>query len=119
VTAAPPNRLSRGTALFRVGAMYLAVQCLSYCFLQTSCSSYALVDLWIHGALGPLAAVEAVPRFRYHSLLSNAAFVALCCAVLAAPFIYVVWPRRIALIASLVGLVVWWLFGLGFTVHHL
>jgi hypothetical protein len=121
VTASPPNRpsVSRRTALWRVAAMYLAVQGLSYVILQTSCSSYALVDLWVHGALGPLAAVEAVPRFRYHSFLSNAAFLALSGAILGVPFVYVVWPRRVAMVMSLFGLVVWWLFGLGFTIHHM
>jgi hypothetical protein len=99
--------------------MYLAVQGLSYLILQRSCSPYTLADLWVHGALGPLAAVEAVPRFRYHSPVSNAAFVALCFAILALPFVYVMWPRRVTMVVSLLGLVLWWLFGLGFTVHHM
>jgi hypothetical protein len=113
----PP--FSRRTALWRLAAMYLTVQAVSYLVLQTSCSPYALTDLWVHGALGPLAAVEAIPRFRYHSLLSNAAFVALWCAILALPFVSVVWPRRVTMVVSLLGLIVWWLYGLGFTVHHI
>jgi hypothetical protein len=121
VTQAKADRTppSRTAALLRLAGLYVAVQVVSYFVLQTSCSPYVLGDLWIHGALGPLAAVEAVPRFRYHSLLSNCGFVLLCVAVLTAPFAHVIWPRRGTMIVSLIGLVVWWLFGLGFTINHM
>jgi hypothetical protein len=75
--------------------------------------------MWLHGALGPLAAVEAVPRFQYHSLPGNIAFVAGCLTLLAAPFAYVIRPRRATLFLSLIGLVAWCLFGLGFTINHM
>jgi hypothetical protein len=99
--------------------MYLALQCISLIILQSACSSPAVGSLWLHGALGPLAAVEAIPRFRYHSLLSNLGFVLACIGILVAPFAYVMWPRRLLLAVSVLGLVVWWLFGLGFTIHHM
>lgn len=75
--------------------------------------------MWLHGSLGPLAAVEAVPRFQYHSLLGNIAFLAGCLTLLAAPFAYVIKPSRATLALSLIGLVAWWLFGLGFTINHM
>lgn len=111
--------VSRASALWRVAALYLTVQLVSYLFLQASCSSYVLGELWIYGALGPLAAFEAVPRFRYHSPLGNIGFVVFSVAVLVAPFAYVIRPRAITLILSAVGLVVWCLFGLGFTIDHM
>ena len=110
---------SRRTALWRVGGAYLLMQVLSYVVLQTSCSPYVVGDMWVHGALGPVAAVEAIPRFQYHSVLGNAGFVAGCLAVAGAPFVHVVWPRPATLAASVVGLVVWWLYGLGLTIHHM
>ena len=99
--------------------MYVAIQVLGLVLLQTSCSPYDLNDLWLHGALGPLAAVEAIPRFRYHSLLSNLGFILLCIAVLLLPLAHVVWPRRLTLFLSLLGLTIWWIFGLGFTINHI
>jgi hypothetical protein len=114
-----PRPVKPSTALKRVAAMYIGIQALSYLVLQACCSPYASGDLWIHGALGPLAAVEAVPRFRYHSLAGNIGFVMVCVAVLVAPFAYVLRPRRLTLLASAVGLVVWCLFGMGFTVRHI
>lgn len=99
--------------------MYLAVQALGYIVLRTSFSPYGLNDLWLHGALGPLAAYEVIPRLRYHSLLGNLGFALLCVAVLLMPFVQVVWPRRLTLIVSLIGLIIWWLFGLGFTINHI
>lgn len=99
--------------------MYVAVQLLSYILLHAACSPYGIGSLWVHGALGPLAAVEAVPIFQYHSLPGNIAFVAGCLMLLAAPLAYVIRPRRLTLILSLVGLILWWLFGLGFTIRHM
>ena len=110
---------SRRAALWQVVLIYLAIQCASFIILQSSCSSRAVGNLWLYGALGPLAAVEAIPRFRYHSLLSNVGFVLVCVGILGAPFAYVMWPHRLLLAISVLGLVVWWLFGLGFTLHHL
>ena len=110
---------SRRAALWRVALIYLAIQCASFIILQSSCSSRAVGSLWLHGALGPLAAVEAIPRFRYHSLLSNVGFVLACLGILVSPLAYVMWPHRFLLAVSVLGLVVWWLFGLGFTIHHM
>lgn len=111
--------MSRTAALLRVAAIYLVVQIASYLFLLESCSRYSLADMWIHGALGPLAAVEAVPRFKYHSLLSNGAFVLGCVAMLVAPFAYVIRPRLVTLIVSAIALIVWCVFGLGLTIDHM
>lgn len=99
--------------------MYVVVQLLSYVLLQAACSPYGIGRMWLHGALGPLAAVEAVPRFQYHSLQGNIAFVAGCLTLLVAPFAYVIRPRRATLVLSLIALVAWWLFGLGFTINHM
>jgi hypothetical protein len=99
--------------------LYLVVQAVSYLVLRTCCSPYVHNDLWVHGALGPLAAVEAIPRFRYHSLLGNLGFVLVCLAVLVAPFAYVVKPRRMTFVASALALVVWCLFGMGFSIRHM
>lgn len=109
----------RAAALRSVIIMYVVVQLLSYVLLQVACSPYNIGGLWLHGALGPLAAVEAVPRFQYHSLPGNIAFVAGCLMLFAAPFAYVMRPRRVTLALSLVGLILWWLFGLGFTIRHM
>lgn len=106
-------------ALGRVALLYLTVQGISYLLLQQSCSPYVLSEVWLYGALGPLAAVEAIPRFQYHSALSNAGFVILCLTVLALPLAYVVWPRRLTLLVSTVGLAIWYLYGLGFSIHHM
>ena len=110
---------SRRAALWRVALIYLTVQCASFIILQSSCSPHATGSLWLHGALGPLAAIEAIPRFRYHSLLSNVVFVLACVGILVAPFAYVMWPNRLLLAVSVLGFVIWWLFGLGFTIHHM
>ena len=118
-SSAPPGSTQRSTALWRVAALYLAVQAVSYAVLRLCCSPYVNHDLWLHGALGPLSAVEAVPRFRYHSLPGNVGFVLVSLAILVAPFAYVLRPRRITLVASAVALVVWCLFGMGFAVRHM
>ena len=114
-----PKPVQRSAALWRVAAMYLVLQVVSYLVLRMCCSPYVHGDLWLHGALGPLAAVEAIPRFRYHSLPGNLGFVMVCLAVLAAPFAYVLNPRRWTLVASAVGLLVWCLFGMGFSIRHM
>ena len=75
--------------------------------------------MWIFEALGPLAAVTAIPRFQYHSLVSNALFVAFCGAVLAAPFAYAIRLRLWTLVVTVIALVVWCLFGMGFTIDHM
>jgi hypothetical protein len=106
-------------ALARVCGLYLVVQILSYVCLQRACSAYVLGELWIYGALGPFAAVTAIPRFQYHSLLSNFGFVLVCLTVLASPFAYVAQPRRSTLIVSAVALVIWCVFGLGFSIDHM
>ena len=80
---------------------------------------YHLGQMWTFGALGPLAAVTALPRFQYHSLLGNALFLAFCAAVLAAPFAYAIRPGRWTLILTVIGLMVWCLFGMGFTIDHM
>lgn len=110
---------SRRAAFLRVAALYLAIQAVSYVVLRLCCSPYANIDLWLHGALGPLAAVEAIPRFRYHSLAGNVGFVLACLALLAAPFAHVRWPRRATLVGSGLTLVAWTLFGMGFAVRHM
>ena len=98
--------------------LYLIVQLPSYLLLQVSCS-YGVTRLWLYSALGPFAAIEALSRLQYHSLLNNIAFVCVGLIILAAPFGYVLRPRRATLVLSLVGLVVWCLFGLGFTINHI
>jgi hypothetical protein len=99
--------------------LYLLMQVVSYVVLQASCSPYVLGELWVHGALGPLAGVEAVSRFQYHSWMSDAGFVGVCVLVLIAPLAYVVRPHVVTLVVSGMGLVVWWVFGLGFTIHNM
>jgi hypothetical protein len=111
--------MTRVRALGRVAFLFLAVQLASWVILQLSCSELTRGELWRYGALGPLAAVEAIPRFRYHSLLGNAGFVALCLAILGAPFVYAYRPGRATLVWSAVACVVWVLFGLGFSIRHI
>lgn len=110
--------MSRTRALAVVLALYAAAQLLSFLFLLST-KPYHLEQMWTFGALGPLAAVTAIPRFRYHSLLSNAIFLAFCAMVLAAPFAYALRPRWWTLALTLVGLMVWCLFGIGFTIDHM
>jgi hypothetical protein len=110
--------MTRSRALGRVALFFLAAQLASWVILQLSCSESMRGELWCYGALGPLAAVEAVPRFRYHSLLGNAGFVAVCLAMLAAPFAYAVRPGRFTLALSAAACVVWVFFGLAFSIDH-
>ena len=63
--------------------------------------------------------MTAIPRFQYHSILANVSFVAFCAVVLAAPFAYVIRPGRWTLALTMVGLLVWCLFGIGFTIDHM
>jgi hypothetical protein len=110
--------VSRATALQRVMMLYLIVQLLSYLLLQASWF-YGVTRLWLYSVLGPFATIAALPRFRYHSMLSNLAFVCAGLIILAAPFAYVLRPRRATMILSFVGLVVWCLYGLGFAINHI
>ena len=114
-----PRTTSRLTAAGRVTALYVLVQLISYALLQRSCSASRVGEVWAYGALGPLAAVEAIPRLQYHSWLSNAGFVLGALVVLAAPLTHVTWPRRLTLVASGIGLVVWCVYGLGFSIDHM
>lgn len=113
-----PPRLSRVRALAIVLVLYASAQLLSF-LLLTSAKPYHVEQIWTFGALGPLAAVTAIPRFQYHSLVSNALFVAFCGVVLAAPFAYALRPRRWTLVLTVIALVVWCLFGMGFTIDHM
>ena len=113
-----PARPSRFRALAVILSLYAAAQLLSF-LLLISTKPYHVGRMWTFGALGPLAAVTAVPRFQYHSIPGNALFVALCAVVLAAPFAYAIRPGRWTLGLTVVGLLVWCLFGIGFTIDHL
>ena len=117
--AASGAPLTRRLALLRVATMYVAVQALSYVLLQASCSPLTFRGIWLKGALGPLAAYEALPRLPYHAWASNALFIGWCLLVLLAPFAYVARPRRGMLALSAAGVVVWCLFGLGFAIDHM
>lgn len=114
-----PRPVSRRTALVRVAALYGTIQLASFVVLWLVLSEYTFWGVWLRGALGPLAAFEAIPRFRYHSLPGNIAFSLWCLAVLLAPFAYVARPRRATLAVSVAGLVVWWIFGMGFSIRHM
>jgi hypothetical protein len=103
----------------RVLTMYFVVQLASLMIVHQGCSSYEQVEFWTHGVLGPLAAIKVVPRFRYDSLLPTAGFVLLAAALLVAPAVHVLWPRRATLIVSAVALVVWVLFGMGLSIDHM
>ena len=109
---------SRVKALAIVLVLYATAQLLSFLFL-ISAKPYHAGEMWTFGALGPLAAVTAFPRFKYHSLLSNGFFVACCLLVLAAPFAYAIRPRRWTLVLTVIALLVWCLFGIGFTIDHM
>src|SRR5687767_5962690 len=87
-----PRTISRLGAAGRVAVLYVLVQLISYALLQRSCSPSVAGAVWLYGALGPLAAVEAIPRLQYHSWLSNAGFVLGALLVLAAPLAHVAWP---------------------------
>jgi hypothetical protein len=106
-------------ALQRVVFLYFVVQLVSYVILQQSCSPSVHSDVWLHGALGPFAAIKAGTRFQYHSLLSNIGFLLVCLAVLVMPLAYIVRPKRATLVVSLIGLVIWCVFGLGFSINHM
>ena len=109
---------SRAKALATVLVLYACAQLLSF-LLLTSAKPYHAGEMWTFGALGPLAAVTAIPRFKHHSLASNALFVAFCALVLIAPFAYAMRPRRWTLAVTLIALLVWCLFGIGFTIDHM
>jgi hypothetical protein len=106
-------------ALKRIVFLYLVIQLSSYLILQQACSRYTYSNVWLHGALGPFAAIKAGPRFQHHSLLSNIGFLWVCLMVLVTPLAYVVRPRRATLAISIIGLVIWYVFGLGFSINHL
>lgn len=111
-------RPSRIRALATVLVLYASAQLLSFVLLNLA-QPYDVGRMWTFGALGPLAAVTAVPRFQYHSLLGNALFVAFCAVLLAAPFSYAMRPRRWTLGLTVIALLVWCLFGIGFTIDHM
>ena len=113
-----PARPSRVRALAIVAVLYASAQLLSFLFLL-SMKPYHLGQMWTFGALGPLAAVTAIPRFQYHSLAGNALFLAFCSLVLIAPFAYALRPRRWTLVLTVIALLVWCLFGIGFTIDHM
>lgn len=113
-----PARPSRVRALAVVLVLYACAQLLSF-LLLISMKPYHVGRMWAFGALGPLAAVTAVPRFQYHSLVGNALFVVFCALVLIAPFAYAMRPRRWTLVVTLIALLVWCLFGIGFTIDHM
>ena len=93
--------------------LYSSAQLLSF-LLLSSAKPYELGRMWTFGALGPLAGVTAIPRFQYHSILANVSFVAFCAVVLA-----VIRPGRWTLALTMIGLLVWCLFGMGFTIDHM
>lgn len=113
-----PASPSRVRALAIVLVLYACAQLLSFGFL-ISAKPHHIGRMWTFGALGPLAAVTAVPRFQYHSLASNALFAVVCALVLIAPFAYAIRPRRWTLAVTVIGLLVWSLFGIGFTIDHM
>lgn len=117
--AVPRVAVARSTALLRLGMLYLLVQIASYLALQSACSPMTRGRIWLYGALGPLAAFDAIPRLQYHSGIRTAVFFLTCLGILAAPFVYVVRPRLLTLLVSIVALIVWCLFGMGFTIHHM
>jgi hypothetical protein len=111
-------RPSRVRALAIILVLYAGAQLLSFFFL-ISAKPYSAGKMWTFGALGPLAAVTAIPRLQYHSFVSNALFVTFCVVVLAAPFSYAIRPRRLTLAMTVIGLLVWCVFGIGFTIDHM
>jgi hypothetical protein len=111
--------ISRLDALKRIVFLYLVIQLISYIILQQACSPSVYGDVWLHGALGPFAAIKTGPRFHYHSLLSNIGFLLVCLVVLVTPLAYLVRPGRATLVVSIIGLVIWCVFGLGFSINHL
>lgn len=119
LTVSKRSAITSLNALRRVVLLYLVVQFISYVILQQSCSPAVYADVWLHGALGPFAAIKAGPRFQYHSLLSNIGFLLLCLAVLVMPLAYIVRPQRATLVVSVIGLVIWCVFGLGFSINHM
>jgi hypothetical protein len=121
-TSAEPGPLrtrSRLAAAGRVAVLYVIVQLISYALLLRSCSALVVDEVWLYGALGPLAAFEAIPRFQYHSWLGNAGFVIGALVIFAAPLAHVAWPRRLTLAVSCIALVIWCLYGLGFSIDHM
>ena len=92
--------------------------------------TFAFGILWSTGSLrftaeqilctlaGPLAAVTAVPRFQYHSLIANVLFVLGFAALAALPFLHGWYPRRWTLVLSVLAWVVWPWLGFLFTIHH-
>ena len=113
-----PARPSRVRALAIILVLYACAQLLSFFFL-ISAKPYSAGKMWTFGALGPLAAVTAIPRLQYHSLASNALFVVFCAVVLATPFAYAMRPRLWTLAVTVIGLLVWCVFGIGFTIDHM
>ena len=109
----------RQSAATRVLALFVVAQLASFIVVQRGCSEYYQGELWAHGAAGPLAALKAIPRFRYHSVVSNLGFVLLVALLLAAPAAHVIWPRRATLFVSAAALVVWILFGMGMSIDHM
>jgi len=117
--SAPSQPTTRRAALIRIAIIYGAIQLASFVVLWLALSEYTFWDVWLRGALGPLAALEAIPRFRYHSLVGNIAFSLWCLAVMLVPFAYAVRPPRATLIGGVAGRVGWWIFGMGFSVRHM
>ncbi|HEX7087849.1 MAG TPA: hypothetical protein VF198_15935 [Vicinamibacterales bacterium] len=80
---------------------------------------YSRSELWTHGLAGPLAALKAIPRFRYHHVLANAGFVLFVVLLLVAPAVHIFRPRRWTLALSAVAMALWILFGMGMSIDHM
>lgn len=112
-------RTSRAKALAVTLALFAAVFVAWWWFVWSAFGQYTRAEVFVYGLRGPLNVVEAIPRFRYHSALSNAGFLAFNAAILVLPFAYVAWPRWFMLVVSLVGMVAWCVFGGGYSIHHM
>jgi hypothetical protein len=115
-----PTAIIRKQVRWRLAVMaWTFSECMAFGFLSTvGAMRWSLFEVSCT-LLGPLAAVTAIPRFQFHSLLGNVGFVLLFILLAALPFLHPYHPRRWTLIISAMTWLLWPWLGFAFTINHM
>ncbi len=115
-----PTAIIKKQVRWRLAVMaWTFSECMAFGFLSTvGAMRWSLFEVSCT-LLGPLAAVTAVPRFQYHTLLGNMGFVLLFLILAGLPFLHPYHPRRWTLIVSAIAWLLWPWLGFAFTINHM
>ena len=115
-----PTAIIRKLVRWRLAVMaWTFSECMAFGFLSTiGAMRWSLFEVSCT-LLGPLAAVTAIPRFQYHTVLGNIGFVLLFIILAALPFLHPYRPRRWTLIISAIAWLIWPWLGFAFTINHM